>query len=79
LLVSVSGHGDSAVSESVTSEESGETPVDPQSRYWMPVEVADTSTPGDQVGASYFTVGASKNSLEEGYRVFSIKWIDFYR
>jgi hypothetical protein len=79
VLVSVSGHGDGAVSESVTSKESGETIIGTESPYWMPVEVMDTSTAGDQEVSSYFVVGPSKDFLEGEYRAFSIRWIDFYR
>jgi hypothetical protein len=79
VLVSVSGHGDSAVSESVLSEASGETIIDPESPYWMPVEVADTSTTGDQEGPTHFAIWASKDYLRRRYPAFSIRWIDFYR
>ncbi len=78
VIVSVSSHGDNAVSESVSRGGSAPTPIGPASPYWMPVEVMPSPASGDQAGRS-FSVAAPNDYLQGTYRAFSMKWIDFYR
>jgi hypothetical protein len=82
VTVSVSSHGDYAVSESVRTEGTGpEKPIGQDSPYWMKVDVV---VPSGQTGPetpppSYFEVEVPGDFMKGGYRAFSIDWIDFYR
>ena len=68
IEVSVSSHGDNAVSE--VYEQSGKmgtaSPGDP---YWIAV------TPGE----GYFDLEAPADFLKSGENKFTIEWVDFYR
>jgi hypothetical protein len=78
VRLAVSSHGDNAVSEQVLRDGSGETPIGPDSPYWMPVEVVTASGSSDQA-TGFFSVQAPVDYVQGKYRAFSMKWIDFYR
>ena len=68
ITVSVSSHGDNAVSETV--EGAGKTgAVSAGDPYWIAV------TPGQD----YFDLLAPADFLKSGENKFTIEWIDFYR
>jgi len=79
IVVSVSSHGDNAVSQSLLRDGSGETAVGPDSPYWMPVQVVTDPLSGGQKPTGAFEVQAPQDYIQGKHRAFSMRWIDFYR
>jgi hypothetical protein len=79
VVVSVSSHGDNAVSERVLRDGSGEKTIGPDSPYWMPVRIVTASDSSSPKSTGYFEVRAPKEYIRGKYRAFSIRWTDFYR
>lgn len=79
IMVSVSSHGDHTVSQSLLRDGSGETPISPDSPYWMPLQIVTGPTTGDLKSTGYFEVQAPQEYVLREYRAFSMQWIDFYR
>lgn len=79
VIVSVSSHGDQAVSERMLIARSEETPVAPDSPYWMPVQLVKGAPSGSQNLPAYFEVQAPQDYVRGQHRAFSMRWIDFYR
>ena len=79
IVVSVSSHGDNAVSQSLLRDGSGETAIGPDSPYWMPVQVVTGPESGSRKLTGAFEVQAPQDYIQGKRRAFSMRWIDFYR
>jgi hypothetical protein len=79
VTLSVSSHGDQAVTERLRTAGSGEIPIGPESPYSMPVRVVTTPDSNSQSPIAYFEVQAPQDYIQGQHRAFSIRWIDFYR
>jgi hypothetical protein len=79
VLVSVSSHGDQAVSERIRTAGSEETPIASDSPYWMPVQVVETPASSGQNSTGYFEVQAPQEFIQGKHKAFAMRWIDFYR
>jgi hypothetical protein len=62
-------------SESVSRAGAAETPVGPDSQYWMAVRPPSGGSAQD----GYIEVAVPPDFLAGSNRAFSLKWIDFYR
>jgi len=79
VIVSVSSHGDQAVSERMRTAGSGEIPIGPESPYSMPVRAVAGPTSSSGGSTGYFEVQAPQDYIQGKHRAFSMRWIDFYR
>jgi hypothetical protein len=79
IVVSVSSHGDNAVSQSLLKDGSGETPIGPDSPYWMPVQVVTGPMSDSQKSTGCFELQAPQDYIQGEHRAFSMRWIDFFR
>jgi hypothetical protein len=79
VIVSVSSHGDQAVTERVRKAGAQEVPIGPDSPYWMPVRVAAASASGGGNSTGSFELDAPQDFLQGKHSAFSMRWIDFYR
>ncbi len=79
IQVSVSAHGDNAVTQRArVNGAAAEIELTPTSEFWMPTEIiAQNKTIPLQDG--YFQVELPRAFLKGNAREFSIEWIDFYR
>ncbi len=80
LIASVSSGADHAASQRVLSPDGREQLITSDSPSWM--EIRRTSNPSATPGASdsgSFEIAMPKDLVREGYRSFSIRWIDFFR
>ena len=79
--VSISSSGDGRVRQEVALDGEAAREIDPQSPYWLPVEIVaeDKTIP---LGDGYFRVEASRDFLASSPGsplAFKVSWIDFYR
>jgi hypothetical protein len=72
--------GDSSVDQSVASPDAGEQPITNASRFWMNITIiSDQATAHIPLDQGYFEIRLPEEVLQEGRRLFAIRWVDFYR
>jgi hypothetical protein len=79
VVVSVSSHGNQTVSERMRTTGSDESPIAPDSPYWLPVRIVASPASGEQSSTGYFEVQAPQDYIQGKHRSFAMRWIDFYR
>jgi hypothetical protein len=68
------------ITESVSSTQSGETPITPGSPLWLGIRIVSSEDkPHIPLDQGHFEITLPADFLHDGRRSFSIQWIDFYR
>jgi hypothetical protein len=80
IIASVSSAANHEVIQSVISPEGSEQPITADTPFWMEIrKMSDQSISPTMPDSGYFEIATPKDLMREGYRSFSIRWIDFYR
>ena len=80
MIASVSSGASHEEIQSVISPEGSEQPITSDSPFWMEIrKISDQSASLDASDFGYFEIAMPKDFIREGYRSFSIRWIDFFR
>ena len=77
VTASVSSH-DGSVQEGVSVQDGPEQPLQPDSPYWMDVQIV-AEDPSIPLKDGYFGIQAPRDFLSSGSRNFTLSWVDFYR
>ena len=75
VQASVSSHGDNAVRESLVTADGVETPISPDSPFWIEIVASDL----DDGMPAFFDVELPAGLVNSDNSMFRLKWIDFYR
>ena len=80
VIASVSSASDHEVFQSIITSTGSEQPIFSDSLFWMDVkEISDQAASPGTSESGYFEITLPEEVIQEGYRSFSIRWIDFFR
>lgn len=80
IIASVSSSASHSETQRVISPQGSEQAITSDSQFWMGIrKISDQSKSSGASDSGYFEITMPKDFAPEGYRSFSIRWIDFFR